>query len=61
MILLSEIRGFLLTKAKIGLNSRVYSELTNTLTQLHDPVLYEEVREIYLSQTQKHIVVDATT
>jgi 16S rRNA (cytosine1402-N4)-methyltransferase len=30
------------------------------LTQLHDPVLYEEVREIYISQTRKHTVVDAT-
>lgn len=39
----------------------MYSEPKNTLTQLHDPVLYEEVREIYLSQTQKNIVVDATT
>jgi hypothetical protein len=51
---------FLLTKAKIGLNSLMYSELKITVTQLHDPVLYEEVREIYLSQAKKHIIVDAT-
>jgi 16S rRNA (cytosine1402-N4)-methyltransferase len=51
---------FLLTKAKNGLNSLMYSELKITVTQLHDPVLYEEVREIYLSQAKKHIIVDAT-
>lgn len=27
---------------------------------LHDPVLFEEVKEIYLTHTKKHIIVDAT-
>lgn len=56
----STLYVFLLTKAKNGLNSLMYSELKITVTQLHDPVLYEEVREIYLSQAKKHIIVDAT-
>ena len=45
---------------KIGLNLQCIVNYSNQLTQLHTPVLYEEVREIYLSQKQKHIVVDAT-
>ena len=45
---------------KIGLNLQCIVNYSNQLTQLHAPVLYEEVREIYLSQKQKHIVVDAT-
>lgn len=45
---------------KNRLNSLSIVNYSNQLTQLHDPVLYEEVREVYLSQKQKHIVVDAT-
>ena len=54
------ISVFLLTNMKIGLDLQCIVNYSNQLTQLHDPVLYEEVREIYLSQKQKHIVVDAT-
>ncbi len=57
---MSTLRVFLLTKAKNRLNSLCLVNYSNLLTQLHDPVLYEEVREIYLSQKQKHIIVDAT-
>ena len=31
-----------------------------TVNTLHDPVLFEEVRDIYAAHTKKHIVVDAT-